>query len=151
VTTLERTEPLNVPVRTVLDANVLVSAILFPRSVPGQVLTRARELGVLLTTNELVTELHDVLVRPQFARYTTRALRDEFLATYIVEAEFVLITEAIAVCRDPIDDRILEAAINGRATCVVSGDTDLLVLAIFRGIPILRPADFLARYDPPAS
>jgi putative PIN family toxin of toxin-antitoxin system len=94
-------------VRTVLDANVPVSAILFPRSVPGQVLTRARELGVLLTTNELVTELHDVLVRPKFARYTTRALRDEFLATYIVEAEFVLITEAIAVCRDPIDDRIL--------------------------------------------
>lgn len=151
MTTPERSEPLDLAVRMVFDANVLVSAILFPHSIPGQALTRARESGVLLTTRELVAELHDVLARPKFDRYTARTLRDEFLATYIIEAEFVPISEIITVCRDPTDDRVLEAAINGRAMCVISGDEDLLVLSPFRGIPILRPADFLARYGSSAS
>ena len=31
------------------------------------------------------------------------------------------------------------------ATCIVSGDSDLLELDPFRGIPILEPVDFLGR------
>jgi uncharacterized protein len=138
-------------VRVVFDTKVLMSAILFPHSIPGRTLARARDLGVLLTTHELVTELRDVLARPKIDRYVTRALRDEFLAAYIIEAEFVPVAEHVAVCRDPKDDHVLDAAINGQATCVISGDDDLLVLAPFRGIPILKPADFLARHSAPAS
>ncbi|HEU0026710.1 MAG TPA: putative toxin-antitoxin system toxin component, PIN family [Ktedonobacterales bacterium] len=131
--------------RTVCDTNVLVSGILFPRSIPGQAVAYACKQGVLLTTHELVTELRDVLARPKFDRYITRTVRDEFLAGYIVEAEFVPVIERVAVCRDPKDDRILDATINGRATCIISGDDDLLTLRAFRGIPVLTPGDFLAR------
>jgi putative PIN family toxin of toxin-antitoxin system len=137
--------------RIVWDTNVLVSAVLFPRSIPGQALRRAREMGVLLATRELVMELRAVLARPKFDRYLTAEVRDEFLAAYVVEAEFVPVTEHITVCCDPKDDQVVDAAINGRATYVISGDEDLLVLTPCRGIPILRPADFLARCGMPTT
>ena len=46
-------------------------------------------------------------------------------------------------CRDPDDDKFLELAVSENATCIVSGDSDLLELDPFRGIPFLEPADFL--------
>jgi putative PIN family toxin of toxin-antitoxin system len=129
-------DPPEVPnqLRVVLDTNALVSAVLFPFSVPGRAFECARENGVVLTTRDLVTELRDVLARPKFDRYLTTSVRDEFLAAYILEAEWVLVTESVVVSRDPKDDKVLDAAINGQATCVISGDEDLLVLSPLRGI-----------------
>jgi hypothetical protein len=40
----------------------------------------------------------------------------------------VAITERIAECRDPTDDKFLELAINGHADLIVTGDADLLAL-----------------------
>ena len=133
------------PLRIVCDTNVLVSAILLPQSVPGRALSYARSQHVLLTTEDLAGELQHVLARPKFDRYLTQSIRDEFVAGYIFEAEFVAVIEHVTICRDPKDDCVLEAAINGQATLILSGDDDLLTLGNFRGIPILTAADFLAR------
>lgn len=133
--------------RVVCDTNVLISAVLFPASLPGKAFAHASRYGRLIVTSDLAHELRDVLSRPKFARYVPAAIRDEFLATYLTDAEFVAVTERITICRDPKDDHVLDAAINGRATCILSGDSDLLVLTPFRNIPILNPADFLARFN----
>ena len=61
----------------------------------------------------------------------------------LAAAELVTITERITACRDPKDDKFLELAANGHAHLIVSGDTDLLTLNLFRGIPIVTPADFV--------
>jgi predicted nucleic acid-binding protein len=37
----------------------------------------------------------------------------------------------------------LELAVNGSATCIVSGDNDLLDLNPFRAIPIIKPDEFI--------
>ena len=37
-------------------------------------------------------------------------------------AELVPITERIAACRDPTDDKFLELAVNGHADLIVTGD-----------------------------
>ena len=47
---------------------------------------------------------------------------------------------------DPTDDRILECALAASAAAIVSGDSHLLALGIFRGIPILTPAECLEKY-----
>jgi len=39
----------------------------------------------------------------------------------------------------------LEVALNGDASAIVTGDRELLALDPFRGIPILTPAQYLAR------
>jgi predicted nucleic acid-binding protein len=53
--------------------------------------------------------------------------------------------QRLQLCRDPHDDLFLEAAVNGRADVIVSGDGDLLGLNPFRGIAILTPAGYLNR------
>jgi putative PIN family toxin of toxin-antitoxin system len=58
-------------------------------------------------------------------------------------AELVTITERIAACRDPTDDKFLELVVNGHADLIVGGDADLLALNSFRGIPIVTPAIFV--------
>jgi predicted nucleic acid-binding protein len=61
----------------------------------------------------------------------------------LAAAELVAITERIAACRDPKDDKFLELAVAGRADLIVTGDADLLVLNPFRDISIVTPAAFV--------
>ena len=129
--------------RFVFDTNVTVSALLFNDSVPGQAFTRALDHGSILVSGSLVRELSRVLGRERFDRYVSREERDVFLESLIREADLIEITESVNVCRDPEDDRILELAVNGNATYIVTGDADLLVLNPFRGVKILTPAEFL--------
>jgi len=56
----------------------------------------------------------------------------------------VAVNEAITACRDAKDDKFLELAVSGKASHIVSGDADLLVLHPFRSIAILTPQAFLA-------
>ena len=62
-----------------------------------------------------------------------------------LRGELVTPGRRVQACRDPKDDKFLEAALAGHADCIVSGDADLLDLTPFENIPILRPAKFLAR------
>ena len=130
--------------RVAFDVNVLVSAMLSENSVPRAALNRALNQGTVLFSDALSEESRRVFVRGRFDRYVTLRERAEFFEGLVSDAEFVEITETIQVCRDPKDDRILELAVNGNAAYIVTGDADLLVLNPFRGIEILRPADFLA-------
>ncbi len=66
------------------------------------------------------------------------------MASFVLAAHPVEVTQAITACRDPKDDKFLELAVSGRATHIVSGDQDLLALHPFAGIPIVTPGSFLA-------
>jgi Domain of unknown function (DUF7008) len=57
---------------------------------------------------------------------------------------FVEFLVSVADCRDSRDDKYLELALAASASVVVSSDQDLLVLHPWRGISILRPADYIA-------
>ena len=82
-------------------------------------------------------------------------LRDKFHRTpeWPVESErqmrviarLVAPTESLReIEADPTDDRILECAVAAGAEVIVSGDTHLLSLVSFRGIPIQRVGEFLS-------
>ena len=51
------------------------------------------------------------------------------------------------VCRDPDDDLVLATAVAARATTIVTGDDDLLVLKSYSGIAICTPRFFLEQLD----
>ncbi|MCY3955622.1 MAG: putative toxin-antitoxin system toxin component, PIN family [Nitrospira sp.] len=127
----------------VFDTNVIISALLFNDSVPGRAFSLALNHGRILVSGALVGELSRVLGRDRFDRYVTREERDEFLGSLIRESELIEITEAVQVCRDPKDDQVLELAVNGNATYIVTGDADLLALNPFRDVEIVTPAEFL--------
>ena len=131
--------------RFVFDTNVLVSAALTPGGKPGRCLAVAMGMGKILLSDPTVLELSDVLLRDKFDRYATRESREAFFVSFVEEKASVIETsERIRACRDPNDDKFLEVAVSGKADYLIMGDQDLLVLHPFRGIPILKPATFMA-------
>jgi uncharacterized protein len=58
------------------------------------------------------------------------------------QATSVDVVSVITASRDPDDDHILAAAIDGECAEIVTGDLDLLALRGFRGIRIVTPREF---------
>ena len=54
--------------------------------------------------------------------------------------------ESITACRDSKDNKFLELAVAANASCIITGDKDLLVLHPFKNIPILSSSEFLNRF-----
>lgn len=132
--------------RAVLDTNVVISATLISDGNEDRIL-RAWGRGAF-----------ELVLSPQILDEMGRALHYEKLrkARWMTEEEIVLLVRALAqesvlvpgevrigVCRDPEDNKFLEAAIEAKARYVVTGDKDLLELKGYRGVRIVRPAAFL--------
>ena len=132
-------------VRVVIDTNVAVSAVLLPRSVSRQAFDYVVLQTQLLVSEETLAELDEVLCRPKFNKYISQRLRLEFFAALVRKADVIQVTDVITDCRDNKDNKFLELAISGKASHIISGDNDLLVLNPFRDIIISSPATFLER------
>ncbi len=130
--------------RLVLDTNVLVSGLLTQNSIPQQIYDYAIDQATLLQSRATLVELEQVLLRPKFDRYVSLEKRLRFIASLVAHAEHIDIGESIELCRDPKDDSLLELAVSGSATHLITGDQDLLVLNPFRNIVIQQPSTFLA-------
>ena len=130
--------------KVVLDTNVLVSALIFPGGPPEIVYRMALERRIeLVTSPVLLAELGRVLV-DKFGWSVEHA--EVAVAQIARVGTVVLPTERIdEITDDPADDRVLEAALTGDAELIVSGDRHLLRLDRWRGIQVVRPADFERR------
>ena len=132
--------------RVVLDTNVLISAFLFPGGAPEVVYRLALEGRIeLVTSLTLLAELGRVL-NTKFG--WEDSLAEEAVAQVARIALVVEPSERVsAVKADPADDRVLEAAAEGKVEAIVSGDRHLLRLGTWRGISVLDPGTFLATYE----
>jgi putative PIN family toxin of toxin-antitoxin system len=129
--------------RSVLDTNVLVSALLLPDSKPRQALDLVLRKGQILLSSATLAEIYEVLTRKKFHRYVDKEDIRRFLAALTRQAQWITPEVRITVCRDPKDDKFLELAVGGRATHIITGDSDLLALHPFQDIQILPPHIFL--------
>ena len=84
-------------------------------------------------------------MRPKFDRYVSQEDRQRFLTDYRNAALWIDVTRFITDCRDAKDNKFLEVAISANASCLISGDTDLLVMHPYETVWIMTPADFLIR------
>ena len=131
--------------RVVIDTNVLISSLFFTTSTPAKAVEKAVTEAQLIATTETLRELIEQLLLPKFDRYVRRERRDALLHRIASLVEIIDVLQPIRASRDPKDDKFLEAAVNGRANVIVTGDGDLLDLNPFRSIAILTPAAYLAR------
>jgi putative PIN family toxin of toxin-antitoxin system len=139
-------------VRIVLDTNVVLSALLW-RGTPHQLLgaLATRPTARLFSSPRLLEELSNVLSRPAASRQLSligKAARN-VLADYLEIVEVVEPVEVPRVARDPDDDHVLACGLSARADLIVSGDRDLLDLAIYQSIQIVSPADAALRLTVP--
>lgn len=100
----------------------------------------------ILVSDEVHSEISEVLKRPKFKKYFPDREPDNLLIQIAAVAQQVEISEKITACRDPKDNMYLELAIAGQADCIVTGDKALLDLHPFRNVPIISPAEFVRQF-----
>lgn len=131
----------------VFDTNSLISAALISVSTNRKALDKAINLGVIALSNKTIDEFIEVLFRQKFDKYFLND-NERWVIINKIEINAKLFTPDIFItdCRDPKDNKFLELAICANASCIITGDKDLLVLHPFRGIPILNAVDFINNF-----
>lgn len=111
-----------------LDTNILVSALISPRSKPAKLLFYWKERRFALVISDiLLQEFSEVIRRPRIKekyKITEEEIK-ELEKVILDKAIFVPIPGELNLCRDPDDNAILETAILGKANYVVTGDKDI--------------------------
>jgi hypothetical protein len=131
--------------RAVVDTNIFVSGIINPAGPPGQVIKALRDGAfTLVSSSEINEEILEVLSRPRLQKYHLQnALFDIGVILY-TQAELVQAKVLVKASPDPEDDKVLTAALGGKAQYVVTGDkTGLLQLEEYQGVHIITAKIFL--------
>jgi uncharacterized protein len=131
----------------VFDASSIVGAALKEDSMPERALLLARRHETICLSVAVETEIREVLQRPKFHKYIADATRARILDILGAAASTFEPTEQVTDCRDKKDNKYLELALAAGASTVVSSDDDLLVLDPWRGIRILKPADYVKLWE----
>ena len=134
------------PLIFVLDTNVLLTAMLSPRSQSNAAMSQAFRKGIIVYSDETLAELEKKIHLPRFDKYVPLPRRLMFYHRFAFTAFPIRITTHIEACRDPKDDMFLELAKSAYADCIVTQDNDLLVLHPFEDLPILNVPTFLNKF-----
>src|SRR5471030_1709764 len=113
--------------RIVIDTNLWISFLLTKDLSKVDSLLKGNHI-VLLFSQQLLEEFIEVSQRPKFRKYFSSQDIDILIATINIKAEFITIKSSIALCRDPKDNFLLTLAKDGKASHLITGDKDLLIL-----------------------
>ena len=129
--------------RIVLDANVLVSALLNVHGAPAQVLDLVRQgFLTLCMDGRIMGEYDEVLGRPDFpfdpedVATLMKFLRDS--------SEFIAARPLTLRLPDPDDEAFLEAAVQGRVDALVTGNMRHFPEDCRASVPVMTPDDVIA-------
>jgi putative PIN family toxin of toxin-antitoxin system len=133
--------------RVVLDANVYVSALIRPEGPPGQIMKRflGEASFEIVLSLAIVEETVRAFGYPRVRKYIHASVdpalwfEDVILLAQFVAGDY----EIEGVSEDADDDKYFAAAVEGRATLIVTGDPDLLTVKEYRGIRVVTPRAFL--------
>ena len=129
--------------RVVVDTNILVSFAIRPNDNFERLFNYLAKQGITLISDDTIAELFTVLNREKFRKYIRQDSAMDYIEWYIGISGAVTVTESVIACRDPKDDKFLSLAIAGKADYIIAGDSDLLEMIAYKGIPIYRATDFL--------
>jgi putative PIN family toxin of toxin-antitoxin system len=130
--------------RAVLDANVLISALLSRKGAPARLLMAWQQGRFeLIVSPALLAELGRALAYPKLRRLITQEDAEAFVSWLSRSASLARDPDGPPPIRsiDPDDDYLLTLAADQHAA-LVSGDRHLLALA--GQLPAQTPAEFLA-------
>lgn len=123
----------------------MIGAVIKRDGVPLAALRKAALTDRIALSAAVERELTDVLYRPRLARFIDPALRADVLGILLTQAVRVEPSTSISDCRDAKDNIYLELALAAGASVIVSNDLDLLDMNPWRGVAIVRPADYVGR------
>jgi len=134
--------------KVTLDTNVLVSAFISKQGNPARILdiiATFDEIDLILS-QDILEEFKEVLNRDEVAGRFGYSKTDisEFVEAIRETARIVRTRSSFKVVKDdPKDDMIINAAHDGKADFIVSGDGHLQRIKKFRSIRIVNPRQFM--------
>lgn len=135
--------------RAVLDANVIVSALLVAAGPSARVLDSVRDGSVTwILSPAILAEVEKVLGLPRIRRkYAVNPANVQLLVSLLGDrvARILGTLEVAGESRDPKDDHVLACALEGQADFIVTGDEDLLSLKQYEDVKIVTPREFLEK------
>jgi putative PIN family toxin of toxin-antitoxin system len=121
-----------------VDSNVVISAMLFPESVPARALFDIMERFDLVLCDYVVDEIYDVVRR----KFPERIDCIDTLFSKLIYSAVNTVHKSNDLISDPKDAPILNTAIDENMDYLVSGDRHFLSLNIKKP-KILSPSDYL--------
>jgi len=133
--------------RVLIDTNVIISGT-FWSGKPKRLLNTARRGEITyITSKTLLEELRETLTDPEKPFQLNEKETEKVVRNLRTFAILISPTSQVSVCRDEDDNRVLECAMDGEASYIVTGDKDLLDLKSFEGIKIAKVSDFLQLHE----
>jgi uncharacterized protein len=131
--------------RIVLDTNVLVSGFLYPFSSSGEIvrLTARGDLQLCYDCR-IISEYKEVLLRAKFGFKPNDVC--EFISQIESEGFSIISRPLPKRLPDPDDEPFLEAAIEGKVYCLVTGNLKHYPVHIRQNASVFSPAEFLEKY-----
>ncbi len=133
----------------IFDTNVLISALLNPRSLPADLIMKWGERKFALVTSEdQIRELRRVSRYSKIAQRLTPSRAGNLVRRLRKSARMLDRLPIVDVCRDPMDNYLLAMAQVGEASHIVTGDkADLLAMRSFACAKIVSVRTFAAILD----
>lgn len=128
-------------IKAVLDTNVFISA-LFWKGAPYQIFKKIL-MGAILnfTSPQILEELKERLL---YKFKLPPEKMKEFLEIIIFNSKIVYPKKKLKIVKkDPSDNKIIECALEAKASFIISGDKHLLKVKEYKGIKIISPKKFL--------
>ena len=132
--------------KVILDTNVFVSGIFFSGP-PYQILVAWRDDKIQLTVSpEILEEYHrvgEILAEEHPEINLSPWIELVIRKTSIISAPPL----AERICEDPDDDKFLACALASESRIIISGDKHLLMVSGYQGIEVMKPRNFLEKYQ----
>jgi putative PIN family toxin of toxin-antitoxin system len=126
----------NNSLRIVIDTNIWIS-FLIGKSLIGLTDAIIDNRVKILFSDDLFSELFEVLQRPKFKKYFSAAAIENLMILLHEKIELVDVINHFDDCRDKKDNFLLDLAVSGHANYLITGDADLLVLNPFQNVEII--------------
>ena len=128
--------------RVIIDTNLWIGFLLTKDFTKFDTIIADKKL-ILLFSQELIDEIVEVTQRSKFRKYFPLDDIEKLLLKIRNRADFIKIKSTVTDCRDPKDDFLLSLSVDGKATHLITGDKDLLVLKVYGETKILTITAYL--------
>ena len=128
--------------RVVIDTNLWISYLVSNNLSVFDTLIADNQLTLIFSA-ELVDEFIEVAQRKKFRKYFDLKDIEDLLIRIRRKALFINVTAVVTTCRDPKDNFLLALAFDSKATHLITGDKDLLVLENYIHTKILTLGEYL--------
>jgi uncharacterized protein len=133
--------------RVVLDTNIVISRYISSQGAPARIFQLWQEHRFEVVVSQLLLEEYEEVFLRSHIQAIHKLSRPEVHEVLEAFQDMAVVVDHIvtvsAVAEDPDDNVIIECAMSGDASYIITGDPHLLNLKSYHSIQILSPTLFL--------